>query len=88
MNTYLGAKENLEEEIVGKMNFVNEMQEQKAAQRKEIENAGDFLLEQEEKVNEANVTAMELLGQLKEADAEIEHLRAQVGELQGKVKNL
>ena len=49
------------------MNFVNEMQEQKAAQRKEIENAGDFLLEQEEKVNKANVTAMELLGQLKEA---------------------
>jgi peptidoglycan hydrolase CwlO-like protein len=46
------------------------------------------LLEQEEKVNKANVTAMELLGQLKEADAEIEHLRAQVGELQGKVKNL
>ena len=88
MNTYLGAKENLEQEIVGKMNFVNEMQEQKAAQRKEIENAGDFLLEQEEKVNKANVTAMELLGQLKDADAEIEYLRAQVGELQGKVKNL
>jgi len=46
------------------------------------------LLEQEEKVNKANVTAMELLGQLKDADAEIEYLRAQVGELQGKVKNL
>lgn len=46
------------------------------------------MLEQEEKVNKANVTAMELLGQLKEADAEIEHLRAQVSELQGKVKNL
>jgi len=29
------------------------------------------LLEQEEKVNQANVTAMELLGQLKEADAEL-----------------
>jgi hypothetical protein len=25
LNTYLAAKENLEQEIVGKMNFVNEM---------------------------------------------------------------
>ena len=39
-------------------------------------------------MNKANVTAMELLGQLKEADAEIDHLRGQVAELQGKVKSL
>ena len=35
-------------------------------------------MEQEEKVNKANQTALELLNQLKEADREIEELKKKV----------
>lgn len=40
--------------------------------QKELETAGDYLLEQEEKTNKANKTALDLLNKLKEADEEIE----------------
>lgn len=43
--------------------------------QKELETAGDYLLESEEKTNKANTAALELLEKLKEADAEIESLK-------------
>ena len=43
--------------------------------QKELETAGDYLLEQEEKTNKANRTALDLLNKLKEADEEIEQLK-------------
>ena len=43
--------------------------------QKELETAGDYLLEQEEKTNKANQTALALLNKLKEADEEIEELK-------------
>jgi len=41
----------------------------------ELETAGDYLLESEEKNNKANNMALELLNKLKEADVEIESLK-------------
>jgi len=43
--------------------------------QKELDTAGDYLLDQEEKTDKANKTAVELLNQLKEADSEIESLK-------------
>ncbi len=42
---------------------------------KELEKAADYLLEEEEKLSSANLTALDLLAQLKEADIEIENLK-------------
>jgi hypothetical protein len=42
---------------------------------KELEKAADYLLEEEEKLSSANLTALDLLAQLKEADMEIENLK-------------
>ena len=56
-------------------NFVEELQAQKASMQKELDTAGDYLLDQEEKTDKANKTAVELLNQLKEADSEIESLK-------------
>jgi len=41
----------------------------------ELETAGDYLLESEEKNNKANNMALDLLSKLKEADREIEALK-------------
>lgn len=43
--------------------------------QRELETAGDYLLEQEEKTNKANMTALDLLNKLKEADEEIDNLK-------------
>lgn len=43
--------------------------------QRELDTAGDYLLEQEEKTNQANLTALDLLNKLKEADEEIENLK-------------
>ena len=54
---------------------MQEMQKQKKIMQTELETAGDYLLDSEEKVTKANTVAMDLLNKLKEADAEIEELR-------------
>ena len=41
----------------------------------ELETAGDYLLDSEDKVNKANNMALDLLNKLKEADDEIESLK-------------
>ena len=56
--------------------------------KRDLENAGDYLLEIEQKCNKANKTALELLNQLKEADAELEEAKLEIQTLGGKVKQL
>jgi hypothetical protein len=67
-------KQDLLEQLHQVNNFVEELQNQKQLMQKELETAGDYLLESEEKTNKANSAALELLEKLKEADAEIESL--------------
>ena len=50
--------------------------------QQELETAGDYLLESEEKNNKANMVALELLNKLKDADQEIETLKAHIRQLQ------
>lgn len=54
---------------------------QKKTMQRELETAGDYLLEQEEKTNKANMTALDLLNKLKEADEEIDHLKKLISQL-------
>ena len=49
--------------------------------QKELETAGDYLLDQEEKTNKANMTALDLLNKLKEADEEIDQLKKYINYL-------
>ena len=51
----------------------------------ELETAGDYLLEQEEKTNKANKTALALLTKLKETDEEIEELKQYIMDLKSKM---
>jgi hypothetical protein len=48
----------------------------------ELETAGDYLLDSEEKVTKANNMAIDLLNKLKEADEEIEYLKDLIMKLQ------
>ena len=41
--------------------FIEQIQGQKDQMKKDLENAGDYLLEIEQKCNKANKTALELL---------------------------
>lgn len=47
----------------------------KSSMEKELETAGDYLLESEEKTSKANAIALDLVNKLKEADTEIETLK-------------
>lgn len=55
------------------------MRDQNKNLQKELENAGDYILEQEDRIKKSNHTAYELLQRLKEADEEIEELKKKVG---------
>jgi hypothetical protein len=58
------------------------MTKQKQIMQVELETAGDYLLDSEEKVTKANNMAIDLLNKLKEADEEIEYLRELVRRFQ------
>ena len=55
--------------------YVAELGNQKILMQKELETAGDYLLDSEEKNTKANRIALDLLNKLREADAEIESLK-------------
>lgn len=61
LNEILSTKEDLEQQLQESSSFVGSLQSQKDQVAKELDNAGDYLLEVEEKCNKANRTAHELL---------------------------
>ena len=71
----VALKDDLSEQLDLTNTFIEELNETKKNMQKELETAGDYLLEQEEKTNKANKTALALLTKLKEADEEIEELK-------------
>ena len=73
---------NLEKQLEDKQKFNLELQTQKQSIHKELDKAADHLIQQEDKIKQANQTALELLTQLKEADSEIENLKVRIRELQ------
>ena len=81
----VAIKDDLTEQLDQVNSYVDELHEQKAKMQRELETAGDYLLEQEEKTNKANKTALALLEKLKEADQEIEELKQYIMELKSKM---
>lgn len=71
----VSVKDDLSEQLNQLNNYIEQLHSQKQSMQKELETAGDYLLEQEEKTNKANKTALDLLNKLKEADEEIEQLK-------------
>lgn len=55
--------------------MISKLLQQKQLMQVELETAGDYLLDSEEKVKKANTMALDLLTKLKEADEEIEELK-------------
>jgi len=74
-------KEDLETQLGVSRDQAHQLEQDKISLRKELDNAGDFIIEQEERTEKANQTALELLHQLKEADSEIEQLKARIKQL-------
>ena len=75
MNQIVAVKDDLSEQLNQLNNYVEDLQQTKKIMQMELETAGDYLLESEEKTSKANLTALELLNKLKEADEEIESLK-------------
>ena len=75
MKQKLHVKEEIEKQLKEAQEAIEDIQAQKKVMQKELETAGDYLLDQEEKTNIANNTALDLLNQLKEADEEIAGLK-------------
>lgn len=61
MNEIMQTKEDLEQQLQESIGLVGSLQSSKDQISKELDNAGDYLLEVEEKCNKANRTAHELL---------------------------
>jgi len=75
MNQIVAVKDDLSEQLDQLNNYVEDLHQTKKMMQMELETAGDYLLESEEKTSTANLTALELLTKLKEADEEIENLK-------------
>lgn len=78
LNQLVAVKDDLADQLNQVNDYVDELCAQKVSMQKELDTAGDYLLDQEEKTDKANKTAVELLNQLKEADSEIESLKAYI----------
>ena len=81
LNELLSSMEDHDKHLQESDGLVTSLRAQKDQMVKEVNNAGDYLLEVEEKCTKANTTAHELLNQLKEADGEIESLKARIKQL-------
>lgn len=82
LNQLVDAKQNLEIELTNKQEFIQEQIKDKQEIHSELDKASNMLIDQEHKIKQANKTALELLNQLKEADAEIECHKARIKQLQ------
>ena len=61
------------------------MEKQNASLHKELKSQSDYISQIEEKMYKANVTSLELLRQLKEAEQEVETLKSYIIDLKSKV---
>ena len=81
----VALKDDLSEQLNLANSYIEELHDNKKTMQKELETAGDYLLEQEEKTNKANKTALALLIKLKEADDEIEEPKQYIIDLKSKM---
>ena len=72
-------------QLVGAQAVNEELIQEKEKLRQELDTAGDFMLDLEQKVHKANNTSLELLRQLKDSENEIDALREYIVELKQRV---
>ena len=81
----LEVRKDVERELADSRKHVNELEVQKDKLKKDLTIASDYLIEQDEKVHQANKTSLELLQHLKDAELEIETLKAYIIELKHRI---
>ena len=81
----LEIRKDIERELADSRQHVNELEGQKSELRKHLTIASNYLIEQDEKVSQANKTSLELLQHLREAEMEIETLKDYIVELKHRI---
>lgn len=81
----LSIRIDVERQIADARLHISDLEIQKDKLKKDLTIASDYLLEQDEKVHQANKTSLELLQHLKDAELEIETLRAYIIELKHRI---
>lgn len=85
LNDKVEQLKDVKTQLVGAQNVNKELVEEKDKLRGELNTAGDFMLDLEQKVHKANNTSLELLNQLKDAETEIDALKEYIVELKSRV---
>jgi len=85
LNDRLEALKDVKAQLTGAQAVISEITAEKDRLRQELNTAGDFMLDLEQKVHKANNTSLELLRQLKDAESEIDALREYIIELKSRV---
>ncbi|CDW87552.1 gas2 domain containing protein [Stylonychia lemnae] len=85
LESEVAVKNDLQNKLALAQELIEKISDAKERLQKELETASDYLLEQEEKTHKANLTALELLKQLKEAENEIEMLKQYVIDLKSRI---
>jgi septal ring factor EnvC (AmiA/AmiB activator) len=61
LHQMVDIRSDLERQVKDTWSHIDNLKDQKEALTSELDNAGDYILEQEERVNTSNLTAYELL---------------------------
>ena len=85
LNDKLEALKDVKAQLTGAQAVIAEITAEKDRLRQELNTAGDFMLDLEQKVHKANNTSLELLRQLKDAESEIDALKEYIIELKSRV---
>jgi hypothetical protein len=81
----LNIRIDVERQLADARAHVADLEDQKDKLKKDLTIASDYLLEQDQKVHQANQTSLELLQHLKDAEIEIETLKAYIIELKHRI---
>jgi DNA repair exonuclease SbcCD ATPase subunit len=85
LNDRLEALKDVKAQLTGAQSVIQEITAEKDSIREQLNQAGDFMLDLEQKVHKANNTSLELLRQLKDAESEIDALKEYIIELKSRV---
>mmetsp|Transcript_394 Transcript_394/g.416 ORF Transcript_394/g.416 Transcript_394/m.416 type:complete len:402 (-) Transcript_394:48-1253(-) len=85
LNHELKVRVDVELQLTDSRRLIEELETQKVELKKQLTVASDYLIEQDEKVHQANKTSLELLQHLKEAELEIETLKDYIVELKHRI---
>jgi DNA repair exonuclease SbcCD ATPase subunit len=81
----LNVRIDVEAQLADARRHIQELEAQKDKLKKDLTIASDYLIEQDEKVHQANKTSLELLQHLKDAEIEIETLKDYIIELKHRI---